>query len=42
VTPRALLHNVEVDLATGVGVDTLKVGRELVAQLSLRGEGPLM
>jgi hypothetical protein len=39
--PRALLHDIEIDLIALESVGALEVGRELTAQLSLRGEGPL-
>jgi hypothetical protein len=39
--PWALLHGVEVNLVAGASIGTLKVGRELMAQLFPRSEGPL-
>jgi hypothetical protein len=39
--PRALLDGMEVSLIARLRVGTLKVGRELAAQLFSRGEHPL-
>jgi hypothetical protein len=41
VTPRALLHGVEVDLVARVSVGALEVGCELTTQLHPGGVGPL-
>jgi hypothetical protein len=41
VTPRTLLHGVEVDLVAQVSVGALKVGCELTTQLHPGGVGPL-